>query len=413
MKIFLRTNLSPLISTMLVICFCMLTIGCNGPTKTGVEARAFVQKKYNSDLANLAAQSADEAYQVGNLDQALTNVEHAIAAEPQNPGRYILRGRIQIEMNALQNARKSFLFALKLNPDNPDAEYYLGLIFQRWSNNEDAAEHYKKAVELAPENEDYALAYVETLVALNHLEPALQFLQTTEVDVQHDPSFQRIEGHIALMQHRPKDASESFYQAMLLDPDDTGIIESLIYSYIEYGDYGHAQYYLKQLLSDPRTSDRSDLKHLMARCMSASNRLIEARDYYLQLIDHDRNDPALWYELGIVSIRLGDQRRGTQAAQTLISMWPQRAEGYILQGRLHDINNEYSKAIHDYRTAASHDADREDIFVLLGLVLEKSGDFDAAKTAYSKALSINPEGNQTKRLLNDIDERRTAAVNMD
>ena len=411
MKLQPHTQNAKIIATLGMISLSMLFVGCTGPTKTGRDARAFIQKKYNSDLADLASQSADEAFRVGNLDQALTNVEHAIAAQPKNDELYILRGRIQIEKNSLQNARKSFLFAQKLNPTNADAEYYLGLIFQRWSNSEDAAAHYLKATNLSPTNEDFALAYVETLVALNRLDEATQFLSTTQVDVEHDPAFRRIEGHIALMQNRPKDATESFYQAMLLDPDDTGIIESLIHAYIEDGDYARAQDYLKQLLNDPRTSDRSDLKHLMARCLSASDRLIEARTYYLSLIDENRNNPTLWYELGIVSIRLGDLRRGTEAARTLMSMWPRRAEGFILRGRINDINQKYSEAITDYQTALTRNK-REETYILLGLTMEKIGDFNGAKKAYTTALSINPQDSDTKRLLNDIDERRTAAVDM-
>jgi len=386
------------------------SIGCAGPTKAGREARTVIRAKHNANLAALAAQSARQDFRVGNLKQALDNIENAIATEPTTDAHYVLRGRILLEMNELQEARASFLQAGRLNPSNAEAEYLLGLIYQRWSDPLEASEHYKNAFDLDPTKVDYGLAFVESLITLNRLDEASQFVNTTAVTFEHEPAFRRTEGHIRLMKSEPEKAAESFYQAMLLDPDDSNITESLVHAYIQAGDYAHAQYYLQRLLNDPRTSDRTDLKHLMARCLAASDRLLEARESYIQLATLDRTDPVLWYELGIVSLKLGDLRRADQVARTMISTWPRRADGFLLQGRVNEIRGNLTQAIGDYRQASDLDPRREEIFIFLGMALEKHGDYQPAKIAYRQTLSLNPNNPQAKQLLNEITERKTAAV---
>lgn len=385
-------------------------VGCASPTKTGREARTVIRAKHNANLAALAAQSARQDFRVGNLKSALDNIDNAIAVEPTTDAHYVLRGRILIEMNELQEARSAFMQSGRLNPSNAEAEYFLGLIYQRWSDPQEASKHYKIAFDLDPTKVDYGLAFVESLITLNRLDEASQFVSTTSITFEHEPAFRRTEGHIRLMKGEPENAAESFYQAMLLDPDDSNIAESLVHAYIQAGEYAQAQYYLQRLLNDPRTSDRTDLKHLMARCLAASDRLLEARESYIGLTKLDRTDPVLWYELGIVSLKLGDLRRADQVARTMISTWPRRADGFLLQGRVSEIRGNLTQAIGDYQQASELDPRREEIFIFLGMALEKHGEYRPAQIAYRQTLSLNPDNLQAKQLLSEINERRIAAV---
>jgi len=379
------------------------------PTKAGKEARAELRSRHNSNVAALAAQTANQDFRVGNLERGLNNIDQAIALEPQVDTHYVLRARILIEMNELQEARQALLAAQRLNPENPDAHYYEGLIYQRWSKREEAVKLYGRAHELSPTTEEYALAYVETLVSLKRLDEAQSFLEATRTEFEHEPAFRRVEGHIHLIRDKPHRAAEAFRQAMLLEPDDASIVESLVHAHIKARDYAKAQHYLERLLSNPKTSDRHDLKHLMARCLAASDRLVEAREVYHDLVEVDRSDPVVWYELGMVTLRIGNLRRVHEIARTLISSWPRRPEGFILRGRAHEMEDKLGAAIRDYRSAVANEPDREDVYLFLGMACEKRGNVDAARHAYEQVLAIDSTNRPASRLLAGLESRTAAA----
>ncbi len=94
----------------------------------------------------------------------------------------------------------------------------------------------------------------------------------------------------------------------------------------------------------------------------------------------------------------------------MINMWPRAAEGYLLNGRVLEIEDDYSAAVENYRKAESFAQDREEIYIFLGMALEKTGDFHQARIVYTKARAVNPKNPGTIRLLKGLEQRRLAAV---
>src|SRR5690606_22245690 len=215
-----------------------------GPSKAGLEARKELREKHAANVAALAYQQAEQNFGVGNLEQALAEIETAIAYQPQRCDLHVFRARVLIEQNRLLEAHGALKTALELAPADAGANYYTGLLFQRWSNDEEAVQFYAAAFEAAPDHAGYLLAYVETLVALKRLDEAQAQLDAAGALVEHHSTLRRVEGHIALLQDRPNDAADHFRAASLLRPDDDSIVEDLILALARANRYADAEFYL-------------------------------------------------------------------------------------------------------------------------------------------------------------------------
>ncbi len=82
----------------------LLCIGCGGPTKAGLEARANAHMRMDSVNADLAAQQAKQQFEVGQLDKAIETINAAIARYNKNGKYHLLRGRILLEQHRLDAA---------------------------------------------------------------------------------------------------------------------------------------------------------------------------------------------------------------------------------------------------------------------------------------------------------------------
>ncbi len=379
-------------------CLALALAGCAGKTAPE-KARVDARERFAGNSAEFAAQQARQDFQVGNLKNALINIEGAISLVPTEPSYHVMRGRVLIELNRLEAALQSFDAALRLDPDAGDAHYYSGLVYQRWSDSANAYTRYAAALATDETNPDYFLAALETLMAMRRLDEAEHLLENSRQHFENNASVKRAQGHLAMLREEPAIAAEHFHRALLLMPQDKGIMELLVISLMQSGDHAKAEYYLDQLFKDPECAARPDLRHLKALCLTAGNRLVEARSIYLKLIDEDPSDPQLWFELGSVSFQLGDMRRVQNVVSRTIAVWPNRFESFMLRGMVHERENRLDAAIADYERACALRPSHEEPYILLGMALKTAGREAEAIEAFRTARMVAPNSARAQSLL--------------
>ena len=72
----------------------IVSIGCSGPSKAGLDARANAHERMDIVNADLAAQQAMQQFEVGQFDDALGTIENAIQRYPRHPDYHMLKGRV-------------------------------------------------------------------------------------------------------------------------------------------------------------------------------------------------------------------------------------------------------------------------------------------------------------------------------
>ncbi|MBY0262458.1 MAG: tetratricopeptide repeat protein, partial [Phycisphaerales bacterium] len=117
-------------------------------------------------------QMARQQFEGGDLTKSLKTVDRSIALNPSVSKSHVLRGRILLEQGRLEDARAAFVQAEELNPDNVDAQYYLGFIHERVSEPDKAVARYRKAMDLDTGNAQYVVAAAEMYIAQGKLDEA-------------------------------------------------------------------------------------------------------------------------------------------------------------------------------------------------------------------------------------------------
>lgn len=374
-----------------------LMAGC-APTATGIQARADARDRLDAINANVGYDQAMQAFEVGRFERAERAIDGAIAQYPDAAPFHVLRGRIMLETNRLDLAIECFLQAAELDPDAADAQYFAGIVYQRWSDDEQAHRHYRQAAELEPSNVQYHLAAAEALVALGELDAAREMLEPELDRFEHHAAMHHLLGQIAMLDGDADLAVGSYAQACLLAPDDLTLREELARAQFQAGRHRECLETLRSRELAAR-DDRIDLALLQGRCLALLERSIEARDVYLDLTRRNPSDPNVWVELGTVAWELGDFHRVAQCSARIIALAPERFEGYMLRGANERYHGNLDQAVVEFGKAAERAPDVAMPHLMLGLAFEESGDMQGAGRAYTQALRIDPDSTEAKQLL--------------
>ena len=443
---FKRTNL---IAMTLVAAGAVALTGC-GPTKAGKEARSQAYDRMNLINAQVHYDQARQSFESGQFDKALREINRAIARFSEAPPYYVIQGRIYLETHQLEAALDSLNKAVelgepkdekssiqppvhvtdsqqeKLNTEKKEtlaqAHYFAGIVFQRWSDDEQAYRRYLKAFEIQPTNAQYLLASAESLIALGEFEMAKQLVQPKMAYFEHNAALRQLQGQIALLQGDPKQAAALYSEARLLNPDDSALLEQMMWAQYAAGMYGQCHESVKRLQQQERESAgrggqagvRSDLIHLEARCLNMMGRGPEARELYIELTKLRPADPVAWTELGSLAWDLGDYRRVAMCSVQIIALAPDRYEGYMFKGINERHRGNLDEAVKLFRESSQLATDIALPHLLLGQTLEQSGQVTQAQEAYAQAMKIEPNSVEARELLRRLAEhQRLSAASSD
>ena len=92
------------------------------------------------------------AWKQKDYTATMSYLAHARDLEPNDPRTHFLFGLAANEMHAAQDARRSLLKAVELDPDNAYFHYALGVLQLQWKEKDAAVPHLRRYVEAHPED---------------------------------------------------------------------------------------------------------------------------------------------------------------------------------------------------------------------------------------------------------------------
>lgn len=321
-------------------------VGCSGQgnyTREGVsmakERMSFLKSATEWELAR-------QAFLAGDLEKAIEKVDYSLSINDTVVKSHVLKGRILIEFGDLGNALKSLQTAAILDPEEPDAHYYLGVVYERLNRPEDAHTHFETACDTDDYNPSYAVAAAEMLIDLNRIEEAKAYLNSIPMAANNAGIRQSL-GHIALIEQDYKSAVEFFSESRLLAPDDEGIAEDLIHSQMMAGNFSDAERNIALLLKKIENAERIDLKVLHAKALMNSGRPVEARTLYQELLStaQGMGDVSLWIGYANAAFIVNDMRNVRKAASRVVALAPDLHDGYLLYAMYHNKAEDYSSSL--------------------------------------------------------------------
>ena len=336
------------------------------------EKMSFMKSATEWDLAR-------QAFLSGDLEKALTKVNGSIAINDTVVKSHVLKSRILIEMGDLGNAIKSLNTAETLSPEDPDTQYYLGVVYERLNRPEEALTHFENACEFDDYNPSYAVAASEMMIDLDRSVEARRYLET-----------------IPMINQDSKQAELHFRDARLLAPDDTGILEQLIHTQMQNGHFAEAERNIAALLQSFEHKDRRDLKLLHAKALIGTQRPVEARSIYQELLSqtNGKSDLDAWIGLGNTSYSINDDRTARRAAARIVAIQPSLHDGYVLWAMIHRRGGDMDKALTAINDAIDRNNSDADLFAFRAVVQRDLGMTKGALSSAARALSLEPSNKE-------------------
>lgn len=377
--------------------------GCSGQgnyTREGVsmakERMSFLKSATEWELAR-------QAFLAGDLEKAIEKVDYSLSINDSVVKSHVLKGRILIEFGDLGNALKSLQTATILDPEEPDAHYYLGVLYERLNRPEDAHTHFEIACDVDDYNPSYAVAASEMLIDLDRLEEAKAYLVSIPMAANNAGIRQSL-GHIALIESEYDLAVKYFKESRLLAPDDEGIAEDLIHALMMAGEYSQAEHNIALMMKKIENADRTDLKVLHAKALMNTGRPVEARSIYQELLSdaEGMSNVDLWIGLANASFVVDDMRNVRKAASRIVALAPDLHDGYLLYAMYHRQTEDFSSALASIDKAIEMNPINGDVHAYRSLILSKLNRRLDAIASASRAVELDPGNPMFSSMLEDL-----------
>jgi tetratricopeptide (TPR) repeat protein len=307
-----------------------LAAGC-GEAAHSQQVRREARDRYDRAGAQISYDQARQAFQSGQFQEALDQVDRAIARFPKEASYQLLRGRILHEMTRVEEAHRSFASAAELDPRKPEPHYFMGIIHQRWREHDRALASYAAAAKLDETKLHFVAAEVEMLTVLGRHEDAHARIASIERRFEFSPVLDRLRADVHKVRGDHAACADALERAALRETSSPELLEELAFARYSKGDWAGSL----AVLDDPAldgAEGRPDMVRLRARNLILLGRPGEARDALLAVRGQPDPEGRTALLLGHAAWRLGEWARLRQCGEDLVRLQPRTADGYLFIG---------------------------------------------------------------------------------
>jgi tetratricopeptide (TPR) repeat protein len=383
-----------------VVMAAALMMGCaSGKGPKEPTAKETMHTQWNNARAGVLFNLAKQQFESGNLDDARKSLNDALSLAPENAAIHILSARVSIERGNLELAERELQAARTLDEKNGEADYYSGIIYQRWQRPETALEMYEKAAAKAPAELAYMLARAEMLVDLNRQDQALDLLKDKLGYFDNSAPLRDAVGQLLMRKGQYAEASGVLRQAAVMAPDEANVREHLAVALYQAKEYSEAAALLEKMMREEGFAKRGDLVTALGECQLMLNRPREARDSFETASALEPGAVSSWLNLAKAAMAINDPARAEMSLRKALSMDGQSPEAQVMLGYLRLKQDRLEESLAAFRKAASLDAKDPVAVCMSGYVLEKQGKPAEAAALYAAALKIRPNDELASALL--------------
>jgi serine/threonine protein kinase len=298
-------------------------------------------------------------YKLGDKNGALEDYNYAITLDSNFAKPYLYRGGIRIESGDIQGAIADFNKVIEVDPGFTDAYIPRGLVRYTSGDTKGSIEDFTKAIELDPK---YDIAYSKRGVARADLgdkeNASADFNKAIELDPKRADNYID-RAKFRLVSRDIKGAIEDHTKAIELDPNKSS----------NYHLRGHVRYFY---LNDNQG----------------------ALEDFTKAIELDRNSVTGYNGRGIVQHRLGNLQKALDDFNREIAIKPDEAQAYLNRSSVRSDLGDHQGAIEDNTKAIELDPKRPVAYSNRGVSRFKFGDKKGAIEDFTKAIELKPDYDQ-------------------
>jgi tetratricopeptide (TPR) repeat protein len=389
---------------MLIVAMAVAAMaGCQQSDKKTPTQKEMAVKHWNEARASVMASLAKSQYESGNPDKAQQTIADALRLVPDSAVLHVMEGKMCLEQGQLEQADRELATARTLDPKNADADYFSGVVYQRWDKPQEAFDFYAHAAEKNPNEIAYVIAQAEMLVAMQRPADAIALLQSKMSSFEHNPVLHQAMGEIFVDEGRYAEAVKSLEQSNILSGEDHAVQEHLAMAYYFNQQYREASELFQRLLNDEKLAKRADLWLAMGECQMQLHVVNDARNSFDTATQLEPASATAWLNLGKAAVQLNDGRRAEIALRKAVALDAGSADAHLMMGYLRLRQTRLNEALSEFQKASALDADDPVSLCMVGYVLEKTGKAEQAMKFYAQALKLKPNDELASKLIASVD----------
>jgi len=429
-----------------------------------LDAHRMLGRIYTATIAHAPQGQIDERA----LRNAIQEYQTVTAKDPKDVESWVVLGKLYVTANDMPNGEKAYNTALELEPENEEALTGLALLYgqngdtkraieklkaatdknpnprflmilaQAYEDQKDfkdAADAIRKAMSMAPDNEQLTRKLAEDLLYSDQLDEALKIYADLAAKSPKDDTIPLRMAEIYRNKHDYAKAHEAIDKAKKIEPDDLEPREAEVRLFVDEGKTDQAVKGLKSILDDTasriyskdQAKQRAGWYDELGRMCRDAGRYPEALDAFKQMgtvykdgasvvavetIDTYRTAkdlPSAQREADAALKTFPDDYRvALKHAEVLGDLGKLDAAASELRGRLngqHDYDtlfslaeiyekgkrfDEMGKALDDAEKVSATDEDKETVFFIRGAMFERMKRFEDSEASFRKVLALNP-----------------------
>lgn len=336
---------------------------------------------------------ADESYNKGEYEIAISNYSSALKLDPDNTYAYNGRGLAYTYNNQLDLAIQDFNKAIQLDPNYSIAYVNRGYVFSQHNQLDFAIADYTKAISLDP---DYALAYNgrgNVKSSKKQYDLAIQDLtKAITLDPEYPNAFVD-RGIVYNLKNQYDLGIQDFTKAISLDPEYTIAYANRGYAYAQKKQYELAiKDYTKAIELDPEYTWAYSNR---GYAYSAKNQFDFAIQDHTNAINLDPEAALPYVDRGIAYGKINQYELAITDYTKAITLAPKYTWAYINRGYTYRIKKLSDLAIQDYTTAISLEPGNSRNYSGRGFCYSGIRQYDLAIQDFSKAISLGNKASET------------------
>ena len=358
---------------------------------------------------------------------------------------------MNLNIEDIENNLKNLLSVNKSNPDDPDTNHHIGILYGQKGEYDLSASYLQKAIINKPESSDIWVSFIEVLFAFNKLENVNNIVkealykstnnalifnalgrlyyakgnidaaeENLKLAIEHDPNliqaFKTL-GIIYKNRSEYNNSINSFKELLDIEENNYFAISMLGENYDLLGNLDDAIIFYEravELISDDKL--KSIILSNLGNVYKKKGLYNESLENHLKCLSIDPNNHSFNNNIGTTYVSLLKETTGKlkvknylQAKNYFIKAIELKEDYFLAYSNLisliisHNILNDLDEAIDIYDRAILQDLVNDELYMLRADIYVIQGLFDDARDLYNKALNINPLSNAFVKLL-DLDE---------
>ena len=355
------------------------------------EAAASFGAALAADPTNPAAQlgQARLLATAGNLDEALQAVDKVVGDHPAMADAHVLQGELRAARGDRAGARAALEKAVAVDPRHVVARFELITLLIADQQLDAAAAQVTAA--RAVRGNDLRLIYFEALIASEKKDwgKARDLAQDLlKRAPEHVPTLV-LAGAIELQEKHPSMAEAYLQKAVSLAPQHEGARKLLVRTYLGLNQPARALDVLQPLVGQGVRIEPSTMM-LAGETYLANGDVKQAAQFYSSVAQSKPQDMAARVRLGQIALVSGDAERGIRELEEAIATdaAPVHADRALIAGYLR--KNENAKALAVAQALVKKQPKDPSAFQILGAVHGALKDGAAARSAFERALALDP-----------------------